>query len=117
MTGLAEARAQAEAGMTQALQHAEAVVPSWGDQALAFLKSYAERNQCFTAWLVTRCAELHKDFPAPPTGKAWGAIFKRAAYLGYIRRTGYAPDPNRHASPCPVWTSLIYGMTAVDVTA
>lgn len=102
------ARAEAEDGMQRALAHAEEQVPTWGDQALEFLKRYAEKRDVFPGWFVTREAELLQAVPTPPTLKAWGAAFKRAAALGYIKRTGYAPDPHRHASPCPVWSSLIY---------
>jgi len=105
---LTEARAQGEDGMRRALDHAEAKVLKWGDLASAYLKLYAETHDVFPGWFVTRAAELDGVVPKPPTLRAWGAIFKKAARLGYIKRTGYRPDPHRHAAPCPLWTSLIY---------
>jgi hypothetical protein len=94
--------------MRRALDHAEQQVSTWGELALAYLELYAETHDAFPGWFVTRAAELDRVVPTPPTLKAWGAIFKKAARLGYIKRTGYTPDPHRHAAPAPLWTSLIY---------
>ena len=102
------ARAKRDEGMGRALDHAEREVATWGALALDYLRWYAETHDRFPAWFVTQAAELCKEVPTPPTPKAWGSIFTRAAREGVIRKDGYRADPNRHANPCPVWASLIY---------
>ena len=102
------ARAERDAGMRQATDHAEAETPGWSAQALAYLRQYAERRDRFPGWFVTEEAALSGEVPEPPTKKAWGSIFTKAARHGWIVKDGYRPDPHRHANPCPVWRSLVY---------
>lgn len=102
------ARQERDAGMARALQHAEAEVPAWGSLALSYLRRYAETHERFPGWFVTHAAGLSGAVPMPPTGKSWGAIFTKAARLGWIAKDGYAQDPNRHANPCPVWRSRVF---------
>ncbi len=105
---ISDARVAREHGMQQALDHAERKVDNWGDVAMAFLHGYALSHDRFAGWMVTREAELTKAVQTPPTGKAWGSIFTKAARIGIIKKDGYAQDPNRHANPCPVWKSMVY---------
>jgi hypothetical protein len=105
---LDDARTLRDEKMAQALDHAERNDPTWGAQALDYLKWYAETHDRFPGWFVTQAAELCKEVPTPPTLKAWGSIFTKAARQGWIEKCGYRQDPNRHANPCPVWASLIY---------
>lgn len=102
------ARRQAEEGMGRALEHAEADSPGWGSQALAYLRQYAETHDRFPGWFATQAADLTGAVPTPPTLKAWGSIFTKAARKGWIVKDGYGQDPHRHANPCPIWRSLIY---------
>ena len=105
---LDEARRLRDMKITQALDHAERESVRWGDMALDYLKRYAETNDVFPGWFVTRAADLTGAVPTPPTLKAWGSIFTKAARSGWIQKCGYRQDPHRHANPCPVWKSLIY---------
>lgn len=102
------ARAARDDGMARAADHAEEVVPGWGDLALSYLKRYAESHDRFPGWFVTREAELLQAIPAPPTLKSWGSVFTKAQRDGLIVKDGYTQDPRRHASPIPCWRSLIY---------
>lgn len=106
MTTLESARQERDQKMQQALDHAEAETRAWGELALAYLRWYAERHDRFPGWFVTQTAGL--SVPTPPTPKAWGAIFTKAARDGLIRKDGYTQDPNRHANPCPIWASNVY---------
>ena len=106
------ARAKRDEGMGRALDHAEREMVSWGETAFSYLVWYAETHDKFPAWFATQAADLTGAVPAPPTRKAWGSIFIRAARTGVIRKDGYRADPNRHANPCPVWASLIYKQEA-----
>ena len=99
----------AEQGMTRALQHAEADVPTWGEQADAFLKAYALKNEYFTGYMLVLASELDPDFPTPPTGKAWGMIVRNAVRAGVIENSGKTmPHPKRHGCPATIWRSLVF---------
>ena len=102
------ARQARDEGMQQAVDHAESDIPGWGAQALSYLRQYAETHDRFHGWFVTKAADLTGAVPTPPTAKAWGSTFTKAARLGYIRKDGYGQDPHRHANPCPIWRSLVY---------
>lgn len=101
------ARKARDEGMQRSTDHADGDAPGWSDDALAFLKQYAEAHDQFVGWYVTKHAELSGKVAAPPTKKAWGSIFTKAQRLGWIEKNGYRQDPNRHANPCPVWASRI----------
>lgn len=100
------ARRARDAGMAQALAHAERVNDGWADIAAAALLIYARTHARFTAYDF-RQAYHAAGKPAPPTDKAFGSIFKQAAKDGVIERIGYQPHPERHASPTVAWRSLI----------
>lgn len=105
---LEDARQQADAGMRQALEHAEVVVPQWGELAYQRIVKYAREHERFCGWMVVKAAAMDPSFPAPPTEKAWGGPMKRAAHDGIIERVGTAKDPNRHGNPIPLWKSLVF---------
>ena len=105
-TTLNEARAQGEDGARRALSHAEADVPTWGWLARLFLEQYARSHKRFTSFDL-RAAAREWGLVMPPTDKAFGAVFKRAAKEGVIRGIGYAPHPERHASPTVLWESML----------
>lgn len=96
--------AEAERGMNQALAHAEQVETGWGDVAYLFLQKYArEHAEPFTA-LDVRTAASAWGLSDPPTPKAFGGVFQRASRAGVIRKIGYAPHAERHASPTVLWS-------------
>lgn len=99
-----EAAAARDAGMAQAIDHAERVEPSWGDMAYDWLCHYVkgEAGTLFTAPLFIAWCQLN-DFAMPPTPKAFGSIFVKAAKAGLIRKAGYRPHPLRHCSPTVLW--------------
>ena len=100
------ARIARDAGMSAALSHADRVTDGWAEIAAAALLVFARTHARFTAYDF-RQAYHAAGKPAPPTDKAFGAVFQRAARDGVIERVGYQPHPERHASPTPVWQSLI----------
>lgn len=97
------ARRERDTGMATALAHAEQVNDGWGDVALAKLTIYARTHAQFTSY------DFRQAYtgPEPPTPKAFGPAFLKAAKQGVIQRVGYQPHPERHCSPTPVWRSLI----------
>lgn len=103
---LDQARAERDAGMAQALEHAERVEPSFAVVAFDALVDFAERNRTFTSYDFRM--DYHKrGLPAPPTDKAFGGIFQRAAREHVIVRIGYDQHPERHCSPTPLWMSKV----------
>lgn len=108
----AAARAARDAGMTQALQHAERVDDEWPELAYGFLFRYARTHEQFISEEATaEAARLGLGSPADP--RAWGAIFKRAAStangaMPFIQKVGYGISQRRHLSPTPLWRSLVF---------
>jgi hypothetical protein len=91
-----------DAGMAQALSHAEDDCPRWGEVAYAALCLFAGRNHGpFTSFQFREWAA--DCISSPSTPKAFGSIFARAARAGIIRKIGYQPHPERHASPTVLW--------------
>lgn len=96
-------------GMQRALNHAEADVPTWGEQAFQFLKTYALQNEYFTGFMVTMASEQDSLFPTPENEKAWGSVYRRAMHAGLIEKTQKRmPHPRRHASEAIVYRSKVY---------
>lgn len=93
-----------DSGMQRAQDHAEEASPGWADRAFAALCAHATRGGRFTSYEF-RMAAYGQGLDAPPTDKAFGPVFLRAAKAGVIRKAGYAQHPERHASPTPVWSA------------
>ena len=104
-----DAKRLADSGMQRALDHAERVVPSWGERAYQRIVAYAKQHETFCGWMVVKAAALDPTFPEPPNQKAWGGPMQRAARAGIIERIGTAKDPNRHCNPIPLWKSRVFG--------
>lgn len=100
-------RAQRDAGMTQAIQHAERVELDWPDLAYAFLIRYARTHATFISEEATAEAD-RLGYGSPADDRAWGGVFLRASRAGLIRRIGYGISQRRHLSPTPLWRSLVF---------
>lgn len=107
VTDIARARHAAEEGMQRAADHAEEECPGWGDVALRFVERHARAHQRFTAHELRQSAR-EWGLVMPPSDKAFGQVFRTAAKQGIIRKAGYAPHPERHASPTVLWESMLY---------
>ncbi len=93
-------------GMSQSAAHAEAVDDGFHERAYGLLTAFCrlQATQPFTSEDFRLYAH-REDFPiAVP--KALGAVFKRAAKNGLIRRDGFGKAFSRHGSPCPLWRSV-----------
>ena len=91
--------------MAQALGHAESVEPGWSALAYDLLEWYVMEHRSgvqFTSFNFIPAYEQTGN-PMPPTPKAFGSIFTKAAKNGLIRKVGYRPHPLRHASPTVLW--------------
>lgn len=100
-----------DAGMQQAVDHADEAVSGWSDRAFAFLKRYAATHMEFISEDVSDAA-IEAGEPQPPTLRAWGQIYRRAVKEDVIIQVGAGRSRRRHASICPRWGSCIYRRTA-----
>lgn len=101
------ARAKRDEGMTRALEHAERVSPEWKHQAYNFLITYAKTHSEFISEDVGDAHDA-AGYPQPPTRRAWGSLYTKAAREGYITQCGLGRSRLRHASVCPRWRSLVF---------
>ena len=93
-------------GMQRAADHADRETPDWRDQAYEFLLTFARANHEFLSEDFVEAA-VSRGIPKPPDGRAWGAIVRRAAVAGAIRRVGAAPARTSNCSLKPVWSAGI----------
>lgn len=104
---MADARAKRDAGMLQAMHHAQDEDAEWPDVAYAFLVRYARTHEFFMGWECT--AEANRlGYGSPTTSKSWGALYTKAQREGVIAKFGSGNDPHRHASICPRYRSLVF---------
>lgn len=87
-------------GMRRAVEHADIVQVGWSEAAMICLLDYADIiGRPFMVEEVRAASGL----PAPPDGRAWGAVVQRAARSGAISRVGYAPAKSSNLSPKCLW--------------
>lgn len=98
------AERQARAGMKRAAENAPA---GWPALAYAFLVRFAREHETFISEDVS-AASKRAGLVQPPTDRAWGSIYRRAAKAGVIRQDGTGRSSRRHASICPRWRSLVF---------
>lgn len=94
-----EARAARDSGIQQAAQHAEEVVPKWGDRAYSMLLDYLTKPPQFTRAFTAEDVREHAQrlsLPEPPHLRAWGAVFQRAARAGLIEKDGVTEARAKH---------------------
>jgi hypothetical protein len=103
-----QARTARDAGMRRAIDHAQDLCFDWPERAYAFLEAYARHNAEFISEDVSDAAHANPRFPTPPTDRAWGAIYRKAANAGLIEQCGAGRSRRRHASICPKWRSLVF---------
>lgn len=107
MTTATQAR---DAGINQAVQHAEEIHLGWTDKAVEAIRTYARcvkaRGETFTAEKV-RNSIIGACVPAPPSRRAWGGAILRAQREGLIVKVGIARSqaPHCHTSMVTEWRS------------
>jgi hypothetical protein len=100
-----EGRKNMNAGIKQAVKHADEEVKDWSDRAYAFLLNFlANHNGTFMAEEVRVSAEL-MGLPDPPTKRAWGGVMLRAKYKDLIWKCGTRPvkNPDANCANASVW--------------
>lgn len=93
-------------GMKQATDHADQKIEKWSDRAYDFLLEFIKTNKEFMAEDVRNASEGTLELP--PSNRAWGSIFVKAARAGMIKRKGYRQVKNAkaHCTPATLWEVL-----------
>lgn len=104
---LRTARIERDVNIERAADKADRIINGWQELAYAFLEQFARKRREFTSYEL-RMAFKAAQLESPPSDKAFGAVFVRAANRGLIKKNGFAQHPERHASPTVLWWSLIY---------
>lgn len=99
-------RAQREIGMACAMEHAERVSPGWKDLAYQFLLDFARNHPSFISEDVSDASKA-AGMEQPPTDRAWGSLYVKAAKSGVIVQSGTGRSRRRHNSLCPRWQSRV----------
>jgi hypothetical protein len=88
-----------DAGIAQAIQHAEEIHLGWTDKAVEAIRTYARcvraRGETFTAEKV-RNSIIGACVPAPPHKRAWGGAILRAQREGIIVKAGITHSKAAH---------------------
>lgn len=104
-----EARAQRDAGIRKAVDHAEDVTPGWSDRAFEMLRCFADDHRLNGGGSFTsedlRTYASNLGLPSPPHLRAWGGVFQRGAKAGVIVKAGFttARAPHVHKSILATW--------------
>lgn len=94
-----------DAGIEQAINHANEVTPDWSDMAFEKLKEYIKAFPGEFMAENFRSEMALQDFPLPPSARAWGGVIRRAAIAGLIVRVRHQQVSNKKAHCCfaSVW--------------
>ena len=92
-------------GMQRAVEHADAVDMFWSDTAYAHVMDFCRLKDTFLTEDARAFAE-GRGLNPPPDGRAWGAVMRRAAKNGLMKKCGYAPAKSSNLSPKVLWEAL-----------
>jgi hypothetical protein len=100
------AKAAADLGIERSAARAEKCDPGWVDRAAEYIRAdaaWAEEGALLTIEQLRGGASFF--IGAPPDGRAWGAVTRRAIKLGYIEKVpgAFAPANSSNGSPKPLY--------------
>lgn len=100
-----DAALKRDTGMALAEDKANREKQDWSGDALFALEKYcvAHPDDKFLAEDVRAWGEALEFVSAPANSRAWGAVFRRAASIGIIRKVGYGPAASSNLSPKCLW--------------
>ena len=93
-------------GITMAAEAADRHIPLWQHQALSALLEYLKtQDKEFMTEDFRQWAESEGNLPAPPSGRAYGAVMTTAFRNRVINHNGYGvtSNPSAHRTPASVW--------------
>ncbi len=100
--------ARRDIGMAMAIDKADRDREGWSADALEAVRLYAaahQGEQFLTEAVRQWCVELQFIEPAE-NERAWGAVMRRAAKDGLVRKVGYAPSHSSNLSPKTLWQAV-----------
>jgi hypothetical protein len=105
---LTQAENRRDVGINRAVNRADRDNPQWSEDAMHALEMYckAHPDAQFLGEQVRAWGEGLELVEPPADGRAWGAVFRRAASLGIIRRVGYAPAMSSNLAPKCLWGAV-----------
>ena len=108
---LAERDMLKQAGIEQALVHAEDVSPQWRNKAFNALTEYLRehpKGYLFQVEDFRKWALLNEKIQDPPSARAYGGIIVRAANQSIIRRDGFASTKSKtaHGAVAAQWRKI-----------
>lgn len=104
-----KAAEERDAGIEQAVSHANEVCPSWSDIAFEKLKEFLQIfSDPFQAEEVRSFAAVDDEFPDPPSNRSWGGVMLRAAHKGLIKKIGSQNTKavKSHCTPAGLWQKV-----------
>lgn len=103
LTAIDAARRRDDA-IEQVVNHADELDPCWSDRAYSALELYCKKvAEPFIIEDVRAWAEGLWLISPPHDSRAWGAVIRRAAANGTVRKVGYAPAKSSNLSPKVQW--------------
>lgn len=105
LTAIEEGEKLKEQGMERALESAEKVDPFWRVKALDIVKEFLNNHEGEFLTEDIRAYAALKDFPLPPSARAWGGVINKAAFDGLIKkvRVDMVTNPKAHRCFANVW--------------
>jgi hypothetical protein len=93
-----------DAGIKQALDHAERDEPGFGERAYEFLVKFAAENERFSGEDATDAIKAAGIIPA--CDKAFGAVYQRALRANLIHRVAFGQRRKGHGSLCAIYAGV-----------
>jgi len=99
-----------DAGMQRAVKHADRVNKGWSEHASKLagdLLLHLGTGALLTTEVIREYADFH-GLEQPPDNRSWGAVMRKLANQGFVRKAGYslANDPKVHCRPVTLWEVL-----------
>lgn len=97
-----------DAGIMQAITHAEEQHNGWCDMAYNFLYWWLGTIPPGTSFMLEEVRMKAEDInvvPPPPSKRAWGAIILKARKNNLVSRCGYGQviNPSAHRANATIW--------------
>jgi hypothetical protein len=95
-------------GIEKAVTHANDVVDNWSDKAYSLLLEFIDSVPGEFMVEDLRAYAAMKDFPLPPSARAWGHVILRAARNGVVESNGFGKTKNKkaHRTPAAMWLPI-----------
>jgi hypothetical protein len=97
------AKERGEAGLLQAIAHAEAIIPDWADKAYKEFKKWLGRKPAGYRFQIEDFRlrmQISGAIPLPPSARSFGGMAVRAKNEKLIRSRGPKPTKSVTAHSC-----------------